>query len=293
MSRLKTLPSATESAPIRTYRPSDPGADFDHNASDSPPSRNYQFAGSVLAHFKVYPDGATKGSHHHNRAELLFSVEGVMEVVTKRTILIIPPQRAVWIPSFVDHSMRARGAVSVRNLYFAPGLCPDHFPGEPSVVNVTPLLRELVVRAMDIPPTYGEQTFYGRLVHMILDEITFVKERVPQVQELQDKRLVEIQNELLLRPGNNNTLERWGEVVGASSRTLARLFHEETGASFTQWRALLRVLASLPRISAGESVSLVAFELGYETPSAFSFVFRRMMGTTPSEYLQINRNKRA
>ncbi len=77
---------------------------------------------------------------------------------------------------------------------------------------------------------------------------------------------------------------QWGHEVGASARTLARLFLAETGLSFGDWRSRARLLAALPRLAAGEKVTTIALDLGYESPSAFISMFKRALGKTPSTY---------
>lgn len=85
-------------------------------------------------------------------------------------------------------------------------------------------------------------------------------------------------------PADARTLDAWGVAVGASARTLARLFMTETGLSFAAWRAQVRLLAALARLAAGEKVTSVALDLGYDSPSAFIAMFRRQLGVTPSRY---------
>lgn len=238
----------------------------------------------VIAHAKSYPSGAEIGFHSHDKAEFLYAVEGVMEVATTKCIWVNSPQRAAWIPPSANHCVKARSPLSVRNLYFPVDLCPLNFPTEPQVVNVSPLLRELVLRAMELPVDFRKDSFYRRILELILDEIKFTNDDPFFVPRLVDKRLVQIQSAILSNPSNNNTLDDWGAVVGASTRTLARLFRKETGSSFGQWRSQLRILSALPRLCAGENIAVIALDLGYETPSAFAAMFRRIMGTPPSEY---------
>jgi len=83
---------------------------------------------------------------------------------------------------------------------------------------------------------------------------------------------------------DGRSLTDWGREVGASARTLARLFVAETGMGFERWRTHTRIAAAIPLLAAGRSVSVVGREVGYATPSAFAAAFRREIGTTPSEY---------
>lgn len=233
-----------------------------------------------------YEAGYLSSTHRHAHAQLLYAVAGVMEVATMEGLWVVPPQRAVWLPPNTDHSMRARGAVALRTLYVRPDACPTGFPIRPRVVHVSALLRELVMRAVEMPVQYDEAGREGRVVSLIFDEIKWLPDRPLHLTIPQDKRLAAIHLSLLAKPADGRTLEQWGTFAGASVRTLARLCRAECGTSFLQWRQQHRILAAMPRLAAGEAVTSVALDLGYETPGAFAAMFRKLMGTTPSSYFQ-------
>ena len=101
-----------------------------------------------------------------------------------------------------------------------------------------------------------------------------------------DDRIRRVYDGLVQDPGDSRTLKEWGHVVGASERTLARLFLAHTGLGFRQWRQQFRILEAIQRLGCGEPVTTVAFELGYESPSAFITMFRKALGKTPGQYLR-------
>jgi len=240
----------------------------------------------VGAMAKEYPDGYVSRTHRHVRAQLLYAVAGVMEVTTVEGLWMVPPQRAVWLPPQTDHAMRARGKVALRTLYVRPDACSSGFPARPRLVHVSPLLRELVVRAVEMPVEYDEAGREGRVVSLIFDEVAWMPDRPLHLAEPRDKRLAAIHSALLSDPADRRGLEQWAKYAGASARTLARLCRTECGASFLHWRQQHRILAALPRLAAGEAVTNVALDLGYETPGAFAAMFRKLMGTTPSAYFR-------
>lgn len=240
----------------------------------------------VGAMAKQYTDGYVSRTHRHVRAQLLYAVAGVMEVTTAEGLWVVPPQRAVWLPPNTDHAMRARGAVALRTLYVRPDACPLAFPARPRLVHVSPLLRELVVRAVEMPVYYDEAGREGRVVALIFDEIAWLPDQPLHLAEPRDRRLAVVHAALLADPSDGRTLEQWASHAGASARTLARLCRTECGTSFLQWRQQHRILAALPRLAAGEAVTSVALDLGYETPGAFAAMFRKLMGTTPSRYFR-------
>ncbi len=250
-------------------------------------SKDYQDVPRPMgAMAKEYQVDYVRCTHRHARAQLLYAVSGVMEVTTAEGLWVVPPQRAVWLPSATDHAVRARGPVALRTLYVRPDACPRAFPTRPRLVHVSPLLRELVVRAVEMPVEYDEGGWEGRVVSLILDEIAWLPDGPLHLPEPRDRRLAAVHAALLADPADGRTLEQWARHAGTSARTLARLCRTECGTPFYQWRQQHCILAALPRLASGEAVSSVALDLGYETAGAFAAMFRRLMGTTPSRYFQ-------
>ncbi|WP_200292234.1 AraC family transcriptional regulator [Rhodospirillum rubrum] len=233
---------------------------------------------------KAYPSAAVVPMHRHVRGQLIYAVSGVMEVTASDSLWLVPPQRAVWMPPGVEHRMRARGDVSLRTLYIHPDVFPEDFCSFPRTVQVSGLLRELILCAADIPVDYDVDGRDGRLMALLLEEIQWSPEQPLRLPSPRDQRLTRICEAILANPGDDHGLEGWGKIVGASSRTLARLFQAELGVSFRCWRQQVRILAALPRLAAGEPVTAIAADLGYETPGAFASMFRRLTGAKPSQY---------
>ena len=238
----------------------------------------------IVAMPKEYACGFHVRSHVHRRSQLIYATAGVMEVRTAEGLWLLPPQRAVWMPAGIAHEMRARRDVSLRTLYIAEHACPPCFPKEPRSVRVSTLLRELILRVARMPLD-GETTEHERrVVDLLLYEITWEADGVLHLPMPKDKRLATMCRTLIDDPGDGRDLEEWAALVGASSRTLARLFKREFGSTFLLWRKQVRALSAVPRLAAGEPVGVVAADLGYETPGAFAAMFRRMMGESPSRY---------
>jgi len=105
----------------------------------------------VGAMAKSYPAGYTGVVHSHPRARLLYAESGVMKVTTSEGFWLIPPQRAVWLPALYSHRTGTLSPVEMRTLYIRPDACPGHFPTGPRMIDVSPLLRELILRATAMP----------------------------------------------------------------------------------------------------------------------------------------------
>jgi len=152
------------------------------------------------------------------------------------------------------------------------------------VLAVSPLLRELILRACALPVAYDEAGSDGRLMALILDEIAALKTVPLDLPLPRDGRLGRICRALSAEPGDAHTLSDWGREAGASPRTLARLFVKETGLTFAAWRQRARLLAATAMLAAGEPITRIALDLGYESPSAFTAMFKRALGAPPSHY---------
>jgi len=222
-------------------------------------------------------------NHFHRKAQLVFASQGVMTVTTEVGSWVVPPQRAVFVPGGTRHEIAMSGGVSMRTLYLSDAAV-RRLPAQCFVVSVSPLLRELVLRVIELDPLYAESGPDARLVAVLLDEIEAMHVaplHLPLCDEPRTRRVID---GLLADPSDARGLEDWARVAGASARTLARSFERETGLRFGVWRQQLRLLRSLELLALGHSVTNVASSLGYESPSAFISMFRRSLGATPKRY---------
>lgn len=227
--------------------------------------------------------GETK-AHRHRKAQLLYVIGGVITVEAATGIWTVPPHCAIWIPAGITHRARAAGQISIGSLYIDPHLVGS-FREECGIVFIQPLLRELILRFVGEPQYYPEgETREARLVSVLLDELHAAQAEPLHLPMPRDRRLRRLAETLLADPALRLTIEEWGARVGASNRTLSRLFQRETGMSFGRWKQQLHVGLGLQRLATGESVTNIAIDLGYESTSAFIAMFRRMLGTTPARY---------
>ena len=240
----------------------------------------------VAAMAKDFPPGHVVGEHVHERAQLVYAVSGVMRVTTRDGTWVVPTHRAVWVPPGEPHQIRMSGAVAMRTLYIAKDATAS-LPSRCGVIEVGPLLRELILAATDHPPDQpdptGRMALIGALVLVELRSVPVMPLHAPLPR---DPRLVAVCRALIDDPARPEGLEAWADRVGASARTLARLFRAETGMSFAAWRQQTRLIEALARLAEGQSVSLVAHDLGYDSASAFTAMFRRTLGSTPSRYFE-------
>jgi AraC-like DNA-binding protein len=239
----------------------------------------------IVALAREYPDGHVIPLHQHHRSQLLYASSGVMTVTTVRGLWVVPPLRAVWVPALTEHQIHASGKLSMRNLYIKADTITG-LPQECCVVSIPPLLRELILYAVKVPPLYKPKSLDDRILTIILELIQTLKVAPLELPIPRDARLQRIFQALTENPADNCSLEQWGRKVGAASRTLARIFQSNTRMSFRQWRQQIRILEALKRLAGNHSVTAVALDLGYDSPSAFIAMFRKAMGTTPGKYFK-------
>ena len=119
----------------------------------------------------------------------------------------------------------------------------------------------------------------------MLDEITHADTHALGVPlphaDSGDKRLRALCEAVLREPSARTTLATQAASVGASERTMARLFREELGLGYQQWRQQVALAHALPLISRGTPISDVAAASGYTSDSAFSAMFKTAMGQPP------------
>ncbi len=222
--------------------------------------------------------------HRHSKAQLIYTVRGVINCEAENGIWIVPPQCAVWIPAGLPHSSFGSGDIECRCLYVDPAAAAD-LPAQCCTVSISPLLRELLLRAASLPELYDDDGRDGRLVRVILDELATAAVENLHLPLPSDARLRKLAEMVLASPGDHATLAEWGSRIALSERSLSRLLMREIGMSFGQWRRQLHIILALKRLTTGDSVQTVAIDLGYESASSFVTMFRKALGKPPGRYL--------
>ncbi|GAA4401578.1 helix-turn-helix transcriptional regulator [Tsukamurella soli] len=226
-----------------------------------------------------YPDGFVLDWHRHRRAQFLYSATGVMVVETAGGAWTVPPDRAVLIPSGVRHLMRTSD-VSTRSLYIEPAAVP-WWPDACTVAAVTPLLRELLLVAVDFDTDYDLAGRAGAVATLLLHEIAALAPLPFHIALPTGADLHRLCRAYLARPDVGVSNAHWAAELNCSERALTRRFRAATGISPAAWRRRARLLAALPLLRAA-TVTEVAARLGYATPAAFTAAFSAEFGLPPS-----------
>ncbi|MFD6161621.1 helix-turn-helix domain-containing protein [Nocardia sp. NPDC060256] len=221
--------------------------------------------------------------HAHDDAMLLWSATATVTMSTPARDWLVPPGYGLWVPPRILHAEKALRAGELCIVHFAPDLCPVRW-SEPIGLSVGPLLRELVLHLHEAAPDDPSRVHAEPLV---FDLLTPLPVNAIDVSMPTDPRVRAIAEQLIADPSDTRELAFWAHQVHAGVRTLSRLFVNETGLTFAQWRTHARMRAAAEHLANGRSVNATARAVGYHKPSAFIAAFRRSTGRTPSTYLQV------
>lgn len=244
---------------------------------------------AAFARELVYRD--LLSAHSHPRGQLLYAVEGVMQVRTPQGVWVVPPQRALWVPPHVVHEIRMLSNVSMRTLYIASEAA-GALGERCRLLEVSVLLRELILALLAEPIDYAAGSRGGHAAELILSELARAPAIPIEIPWPGDRRLVAICEAILADPGRQFALADWADIGGASARTVIRLFPKETGLQFRHWVQQVHLSEALVRLSNGEAVGVVAQALGYKSQSAFGNMFRKALRASPNQYLQRQERRR-
>ncbi|WP_345533166.1 helix-turn-helix transcriptional regulator [Viridibacterium curvum] len=225
------------------------------------------------------------GRHSHPHIQLIHAVRGVMVVGTEQGQWIVPPTRGLLMPTDTPHWIRMVGEVRMRTAFIRPELLPD-LQQACRVLRVSPLLRELILAAIELPPPYVQGSRADRVAQLLLDELSMMESLPLALPNPRDARLQAICETIVAQPDDTRTLRDWATQLGVDPKTIHRLFLRETGMSFGQWRQQARLLTALEQLAAGTRVIDVALQLGYASPTAFATMFKRQFGVSPSDFFK-------
>lgn len=237
----------------------------------------------ALATFPLH-EGNRFDEHAHDVDQLAWAREGVLMVTVGSRHWMLPPTLALWIPAGVWHTTTSVRSGTMQGIYLKPRVSTARWR-EPTVVSVPKLLRELI-NYLDTDLGAAQRNRAESLVPDLLHPVSTltIELRMPT-----DPRALGLAQALVAAPDDPRDLRAWGRTVGVSTRTLSRIFAEETGYGFSQWRTALRLRAALAHLAEGASVSQAAARVGYSSTSSFIAAFRKIAGQTPGAYFaQLN-----
>ena len=239
----------------------------------------------IIALCETFPDAHHVQAHLHQRGQLFCPMSGLAMASTSHGTWVVPCRRALWIPAGVRHELRMEGVVEMQSLYFDTGVFTD-MPHRCRVVAISSLMRSLMAEAVALPIRYDREGRSGTIMKLIGYEVGRLRELPLSLPLPTDKALARRCLKFSASPKANAKIDDWASSLHLTRRTFTRLFRRETGLSFVEWRQQACILAALPKLTAGTSVTQTAADLGYDNPAAFSTLFKRILSVAPREYIQ-------
>ncbi|WP_395396898.1 AraC family transcriptional regulator [Novosphingobium sp. BL-8A] len=230
-----------------------------------------------------YPPSFELAEHSHRRGQFLYAASGAVAVSTPEGAWVAPPERAVWIPAGTPHAVRMVGAVQTRSVLIDQ-TASAMLATTCRVVTVSPLLRQLLVAASEVTAEYDLEGRDGLVMGLLVAEIGRAPVIPIAVPFPRHEALAQRCHRFLERPQANETIDQWSDALAMNRRRFTRLFRRETGMSFAEWRQQACLSAALPRLAAGDAVTAIALDLGYDGPGNFATMFKRVLGAPPSRY---------
>jgi AraC-like DNA-binding protein len=241
----------------------------------------------VFARNETLPGATQTIWHSHDWIQISYAIKGMLTLMTEHNQYAIPPQWAVWIPAGVAHQTISSAHVEMRGLYIdrraLPALADE---SQCQVIEVSPLLRELIRTFCTFPKEYDEEGAEGRLVQVLKDQLIAAATTGFALPIPDDPKIRHMYQVLLAHPDDQRTLQEWGQLLGASEKTLSRHILGNTGLTFRLWRQRLRLFSALRLLEEGTKITQVALACGYESTSAFIVAFRSYFRKTPGDMFE-------
>lgn len=225
--------------------------------------------------------------HSHPRAQLLYATSGVMHVVVENQIWVVNPLQGLWIAGGVEHQVSFQKDVNLYSVFIDPSYTND-LPSTSFSFDISVFLKQLMFKIISFEDPENITPAQKRIMDVFLDELALIHPSstfLPTSNHIKLKSIIDI---LINDIANKETIEYFADLSYMSSRTLSRLFMKELGMSFSDWRIRLKLLEAIKRLGEKQSIKEIAFDLGYETTSAFIFMFKKNLGKTPSNYILEN-----
>lgn len=236
-----------------------------------------------------YAAGQQSDYHRHARCQLLYAIDGVIQVDASSGRWLVPPTKAVWLRPNVEHRLTIRSRAHIRSVLIDAAMA-QRLPDEDRVIHVSPLLRELIAEVAHLAPAIGTSRRDRLLTALLLEELQRPSEQPFHLPWPKDAKIGVVCTGLAENPAHPFTAEEWADRLAISPKTFQRRFQKHTGMTFGRWRQQARLLFSLERLIDNVPIQQVALDSGYESHSAYTQAFRKHFGVAPSDFCADSRH---
>ncbi|OXA80045.1 AraC-type DNA-binding protein [Flavobacterium aquidurense] len=230
---------------------------------------------------------AVCASHSHPRAQLLYATSGVMNVVIKNQIWVVNPLQGLWIPSGLEHQVSFQKNVKLFSVFIDPSFT-DALPINSFSFDISVFIKQLMFKIISFENDENPTSSQKRIMEVFIDELALIEPSSTFLPTSNHAKLQNIISLLMNDIAGKYTIDHYADLTFMSTRTLSRLFIKELGMNFSDWRIRLKLLEAIKRLGEKQSIKEIALDLGYETTSAFIFMFKKNLGKTPSNYILEN-----
>jgi AraC-like DNA-binding protein len=244
---------------------------------------NLDASSKFACEIQSFPDSVVVARDRSEMARLVFPAMGVLIVSSSSGNWVVSSSHAIWLAPNVEHDIRILGSVRMKSFYFDPQ-CSAALPEHSCVLAVSPLLREVIRALAERPEAVGQCRRTLLMGELIIEKVVNRLPSTIHLPEPHDPRLAAVCEHIQLAPDDMKTLQQYADELNCSARTLHRLFLEELGMSFTVWRHHAKLLLALEWLAQGRSILSIALDLGYQNQSAFTAMFRKYLGSSPSQF---------
>ena len=222
--------------------------------------------------------------HHHDMHQIQYAFEGAITLEDPHGRHLLPRSLAGWIPAGVTHRDSVRKVRSV-SLLLSPEMVPDA-GDRVRVIRVSPLMREMIATAVrwpiDQPQDETGQAFFSAFARLCREWIT---DEAPFT--LPTSTDPALQAAIAHTRANlaDATFAEVCRAAGQSERSLRRRFRAGLGTGWENYRRRARLLSAIEALGRNDrSITQVAADVGFESPSAFSKAFHQLTGETPRAF---------
>jgi len=214
----------------------------------------------------------------------LFLKAGVIAIITEQGRYLIPSEQSIWLPANTIFQLIATtDAELVSYLVGETGEQLQHTTT--TVLAVNPFLKSLINESISEDVKQYDNASLNSLMQLLFNRVQTAQPLSLLLPAVKDQRLAAITSRQQKFPALKTDLVAWGKFVHASPRTLSRVFKNETGITYSEWKQIMVIHIAIIQLYLGESITIIAKNLGYESSSAFIYMFKKHMKVTPSHYI--------
>ncbi|MDH5230870.1 MAG: helix-turn-helix transcriptional regulator [Gammaproteobacteria bacterium] len=226
-------------------------------------------------------------AHSHCRGQLVYASQGHLIVKQGSRAWFLLPNMALWIPPNIQHEVIGKTAASYLSVFAESAQCETLIQDtRPLQINLNSL--RLIDEASEFSEFYQPGSAEGRLIRLLQQQLHQL-DTSPLALPLSENRFIQkITNALIQSPDDSRQLKDWAAQLHTSTRTIHRNFIQHLGMGLEQWKQHWRINLAIERLRADHSITQIAFDLGYNSSSAFSYRFRQCLGLSPRQFMASN-----